>query len=149
MCPASPFFFLKEQSKKCTAWHCWSHSTGVSAQLMKEEKHEVGEQSRNHAGGVWELGCYSSHAVFVEFHPYPPYYFSQSDFQGRPSNSLSYEKCGGGGKKISTRSGKSVGGRKLISLFSECNVTVTSMGHPTACSTLGCVCIWDCRGYCF
>ena len=58
-----------------------------------------GEQSRNHTGGVWGLGCYLSNAVFLRFHPSLPHYFSQSDFQGSPTSSLSYEKCDDGEKK--------------------------------------------------
>lgn len=108
-----------------------------------------GDQSRNQScrwclrDGVLLITC-CTHRV----HPYLPYCFSQIDFQGRPNNSLSYKKCSGGEKKISVWSGKSVGGRKFIFLFFERILTVTSMGHCAVCSTLGCLCIWDCWGYC-
>lgn len=138
-CPAPPFIVLEGQNK-CTAWHCWSHPAGVSTQFWRRKRVKWGAEKKSYTG-VWELGRYLSDAVLIEFNSYLPFCFSQCDFQGRPRNSLSYDKCDGGENKSSVWPGKSVGGIKLISLFYECVWTATIC---TACSTLGCLCIWDC-----
>lgn len=107
---------------------------------MKEEKHEVGSRAEIMQVVFEGWGV----IVIMEFHLHLLYYFSQIDFQGRPSNTLSCEKCNDGEKKVSIWSGKSVGGRKLISLICDCILTVTSLGHFKIYSTLGCPGIGDC-----
>lgn len=47
MCPASPFIFLEKQNEKCTFWHCWSHSAGISAQLWRKKITKWGAEEKS------------------------------------------------------------------------------------------------------
>jgi len=110
---------------------------------MKEGKHEVGSRA-----GITQVGFEGwgvtyqmpySYGFTLLFHTI----FHRVIFRGVPLAVCPMRSVMMGRKKIACGQGRSVGGRKFISLFYECILTVTSMGYCTLCGTLGCLCVQD------
>lgn len=116
-CHPSLLIFLEKQSKGCAVWHCWSHSTGVSAQLWRKKSMKWGAEQKAEIIQVmfegWNITCHmlcsqSFTLIFCTI-------FHRMIFREGPVR-LSYQKCDGG-KKKNFHVVKKVSRRKKMLLF--------------------------------